>query len=126
MPCSSRAGGRSGHPISKGSGNQPGYPEALNNLAWLLAASPQTSLRNGSKAVELAQRANQLTGGENLTVLHTLAVAYAEAGRFGDAIRSIQKAIELAQAVGQKDLARQFNGELKLFEAGLPFHQESK
>ncbi len=104
---------------------KPGYPEALNNLAWLLAASPQTSLRNGSKAVELAQRANQLSGGENLTVLHTLAVAYAEAGRFGDAIRSIQKAVELAQAAGQNDLARQFNGELKLFEAGLPFHMES-
>jgi hypothetical protein len=59
-------------------------------------------------------------------VLHTLAAAYAEAGRFGDARRSAQKGIELAKAAGRKDLAEQFNGELKLYEAGLPFHLESK
>jgi Flp pilus assembly protein TadD len=105
---------------------KPGYPEAQNNLAWVLATSSQVSLRNGGKAVELAERANQLTGGENPLILHTLAAAYAEAGRFGDAMRSVQKAIELAQAVGQKNLAGQLTGELKLYEAGLPFHQESK
>ena len=105
---------------------KPDYAEAQNNLAWVLATSPQTSLRNGSKAVELAQRANQFTGGENPIILHTLAAAYAEVGRFSDARRSAQKAIELAQAAGQKDLAGQLNDELKLYEAGLPFHQESK
>jgi tetratricopeptide (TPR) repeat protein len=105
---------------------EPGNVKALNKLAWLLATSPQASVRNGDKAVVLAQRANQLTGGENPIVLHTLAAAYAEAGRFGDAISSAQKAIALAQAAGQKDLAGQLSGELKLYEAGLPFHQESK
>ena len=105
---------------------KPDYAEAHNNLAWELATAPQASLRNGGEAVELAQRANQLTGGENPVILHTLAAAYAEAGRFSDARRSAQKAIEWAQAAGRKDLAEQFNGELKLYEAGLPFHQESK
>ena len=104
---------------------KPAYPEALNNLARVLATFPQASLRNGGKAVELAQRANQLTGGGNPLILHTLAAAYAEVGRFGDAIRSAQKAIELAQAAGQKDLAAQLNSELKLYEAGLPFHEKS-
>ena len=105
---------------------KPGHPEALNNLAWALATFPQASLRNGNKAVELAQQANQLTGGESPMILHTLAAAYAEAGRFSDAIQSAQKANELAQAAGQQNLARQLNGELKLYEAGLPFHLESK
>jgi tetratricopeptide (TPR) repeat protein len=105
---------------------KPDYLEVQNNLAWVLATSPQASLRNGDKAVELAQRANQLTGGENPVILHTLAAAYAEVGRFSDAMRSAQKAIELAQAAGQKDLAGQLNGELKLYEAGLPFHEKSK
>jgi Flp pilus assembly protein TadD len=105
---------------------KPDYAEAHNNLAWVLATAPQASLRNGGEAVELAQRANQLTGGENPVILHTLAAAYAEVGRFSDARRSAQKAIEWAQAAGRKDLAEQFNGELKLYEAGLPFHQESK
>jgi tetratricopeptide (TPR) repeat protein len=105
---------------------KPDHWEVQNNLAWVLATSPQASLRNGNKAVELAQRANQLTGGENPVILHTLAAAYAEVGRFSDARRSAQKAIELAQAAGQKDLAGQLNGELKLYEAGLPFHEKSK
>jgi tetratricopeptide (TPR) repeat protein len=105
---------------------KPDYPEALSNLAWALATSSQASLRNGGKAVELAQRANQLVGGENPVILRTLAAAYAEVGRFSDAMRSAQKAIELTQAAGQQDLAGQLNGELKLYEMGLPFHQESK
>ena len=105
---------------------KPGYPKALNNLAWILATIPQASLRNGSQAVELAQQANQLTGGENPIILRTLAAAYAEAGRFGDAVSSAQKAIELAQAAGQNNLAKQFNNELKLYEAGHPFHQDGK
>jgi tetratricopeptide (TPR) repeat protein len=105
---------------------EPDNTEALNNLAWALATSSQASLRNGNKAVALAQRANQLTGDGNPVVLGTLAAAYAEAGRFGDAMRSAQKAIELARAAGRQDMVEQFNGELKLYEAGLPFHEESK
>jgi uncharacterized protein YqeY len=34
--------------------------------------------------------------------------------------------MELARAAGRQDLAEQLNGELKLFKAGLPFHQENK
>ena len=105
---------------------KPDYPEAQIDLAWVLATAPEASLRNGGKAVELAQQASQLAGGENPTVLYTLAAAYAEAGRFSDARQSAQKAIELAQAAGQQNLAEQINGELQLYERGLPFHQESK
>jgi superkiller protein 3 len=105
---------------------RPDYVGAHNNLAWVLATAPQASLRNGIKAVELAQRANQLTGGENPVILHTLAAAYAEVGRFSDAMQSAQKAIELAKAAGGKNMAGQFNSELKLYEAGLPFHEKSK
>jgi hypothetical protein len=56
-------------------------------------------------------------------ILHTLAAALAEAGRFSDAKESAQKAIELARAVGQQDLVENLNGELKRYEAGLPLHQ---
>jgi len=91
-----------------------------------LATAPQASLRNGRQAVQLAQQADQLAGGENPTILHTLAAAYAEAGRFSDAQRSAQKAMALARAAGRSDLVEQLNGELKLYAAGLPFHLESK
>jgi Flp pilus assembly protein TadD len=92
----------------------------------VLATTLQASLRNGPRAVELAQQANQLAGGENPVILRTLAAAYAEAGRFSDARQSAQKAMTLARAAGQSDLMEQLNDELKLYTAELPFHQESK
>jgi tetratricopeptide (TPR) repeat protein len=105
---------------------KPDFVEALNNLARVLATCPQASLRNGNKAVELAEQAERLGGSESPEILDTLAAAYAEAGRFGDAVRSAQKAIELARAAGRQDMVKQLNGKLKLYEAGLPFHQEIK
>jgi Flp pilus assembly protein TadD len=115
------------HPI------KPEYPKAQNDLAWVLATSPQASLRNGNEAVELAQQVEQadrrLYGYEyedNPNRLRTLAAAYAEAGRFGDARRSAQKAIELARAAHRPEMVELLNGELKLYEAGIPFHQGSK
>ena len=105
---------------------KPDYLEALNNLAFILATGSQALLRNGPQAVELAQHANQLAGGENPFILHTLAAAYAEAGRFGEAVASVQKAADLAHAAGRPDFAARLNGELKLYEAGLPLHEQGK
>ncbi len=101
----------------------PGNPVAQNNLAWLLATCGEAALRNGNKAVELARQANAQTGGTNPKILHTLAAAYAEAGQFSNARESAQKAMALARAAGQQDLAAQLNDELKRYEAGLPLHQ---
>ncbi len=102
---------------------QPDNPQIQNSLAWLLATCPQPSLRNGAKALQLAQRANDLAGGKNPVFLRTLAAACAEAGRFDDAKRSAQKAIDLVQAAGRQDMAKELNSDLKRYEAGLPLHQ---
>jgi len=101
----------------------PADADAQNNLAWILATCAEQSLRNGRQAVELAQKANEISGGTNPFILHTLAAAFAEAGRFGDAQRTAQKAIELARAAGQQDLVKQFNGEIKRYKARLPLYQ---
>ena len=93
-----------------------------NNLAWILATGPQTPLRNGARALELANQANALTQGTDPVILHTLAAALAETGRFNDARRTAQKAIELARAAGQQELLDELNGELKRYSAGLPCH----
>ena len=76
-------------------------------------------MRNGDQAVQLARQANALTSGENPIVLHTLAAACAEVGRFDEARRSIQKAIDLAKAGGQQNLSGQLTNELNRYEAGL-------
>ena len=102
---------------------RPDYAEAQNNLAWVLATCPQASLRNGNQAVELAQRANQLAGDGNPVVLDTLAAAYAEAGRFPEAVATAQRALQLAGTQSNTALAKALRSQLKLYQAGLPFHQ---
>jgi Flp pilus assembly protein TadD len=84
--------------------SKPDGPEALNNLAWTLATGPESDLRNGPRAVELAQRACRLTDFKQTMFVGTLAAAYAEAGRFDDAMATTQKAITLAQQNGERDL----------------------
>jgi tetratricopeptide (TPR) repeat protein len=101
---------------------KPDYVEAQNNMAWVLATCPQASLRNGIKAVGLAERANQITGGGKPVVLCTLAAAYAEAGRFPEAIETVQRALHLAEEQSNTALAGALQSQLKLYQAGTPFH----
>jgi tetratricopeptide (TPR) repeat protein len=65
----------------------------LNNLAWLLATCPDDEVRDGRRAVTLAEKAVQLTERKSATYLDTLAAAYAEARRFDDAVRVQQEAL---------------------------------
>ncbi len=102
---------------------EPANAKVRNNLAWLMATCPDASLRNGGKAVELARQANKLSGGADPGVLDTLAAAFAEAGNFGDAIRTAEKAMELARATGRQQLLEELKGELKRYQAGLPSRQ---
>jgi len=101
---------------------KPDKAEVQNNLAWLLATCPHASLRNGNQAVALAERANQLTGDGNPAMLGTLAAAYAEAGRFPEAVATAQHALQLAAAKSNTALAGSLQAELKFYQAGRPFH----
>jgi len=105
---------------------EPANPSIQNSLAWLLATCSEASLRNGKKAVELATQASAATGGENLVILHTLAAAYAEAGRFSDATATAQRALQKAEAQPNAKLAGQLQSELKLYQAGTPFHSPAQ
>jgi protein O-mannosyl-transferase len=98
----------------------PADPKAYNNLGWLLATCAEAPLRNGGQAVQMARQANDLAGGNNPLYLHTLAAALAEAGQFGEAVPTAQRAVELAQAAGQYNLVAQLKEELKRYEAGQP------
>jgi Flp pilus assembly protein TadD len=104
---------------------KPDDADAQNNLAWLLATCPADSLRNGAAAIEHAQRANQLCGGRRADVLNTLAAAYAEAGRFPEALAAARKALELATQQNHRDWVDMLRSRIALYEAGKPFHQTS-
>ena len=99
----------------------PADPGIQNNLAWLLAACPVASLRDGARAVELAQQANVRTGGDKPIILRTLAAALAETGRFEEAVQTARQASSLALAQSIPDLAKQLQVEMSLYEARKPF-----
>jgi len=75
---------------------QPDYPDALDGLAWILSTDPHPDFRNGTEAVKMADRACELTGKKDAAKLKTLAAAYAEAGRFTDAIETLHTMLAIA------------------------------
>jgi Flp pilus assembly protein TadD len=102
---------------------QPECREALNNLAWIRAANPQAELRNGAEAVALAERACRLTEHQEPNLLSTLAAAYAEAGRFDEAVGTAARAQALAKAGGQQALAEQIQELRARFSARQPYRE---
>ena len=100
---------------------QPQSAEAQRKLAWLLATSPAKSRRNAAEALEHARRAVQLTAGNDPDALDALAAAYAEAGRFPDALATAHKALDLAEKQGKAELAEGLRTRIALYECGEPF-----
>ena len=94
----------------------------LNNLAWLLATSPENSVRSGKQAIELATKACELTEYKQAHILSTLAAGYAEAGDFASAIKWSTKAVEQGKEDGQ--ISEQLEAELKSYQAGKPWREK--
>lgn len=99
----------------------PDAAPALNNLAWVLAATNDSSARNPAKAVEFALRASKLTNYQDPAVLDVLAVAYAAAGAFPKAIQTAEQALTLAETANQKELANELRQHLRLYRADKPY-----
>jgi tetratricopeptide (TPR) repeat protein len=104
---------------------QPDNGNAMSNLAWVFATSPDQSLRDGPKAVELAQRALRISGGRIPILFRTLAAAYAESGRFSEAIQTAQQGIELANSQGNSRLATELQGNIALYQEQRPLRDRS-
>ena len=98
--------------------------EVANNLAWLLATHPDAEIRSGVEAVRLAESAAELGGRQYAFLQGTLAAAYAEAGRFPDAIKAAEEAIELAEKNGQKELAAKNRELLGAYREGRPWRED--
>ncbi len=98
----------------------PDLVGALNNLAWIFAASSEDELRNGAEAVRLAEHACELTRYQEPQFIGTLAAAYAEAGRFPEAVSTAEKAAQLADRDGLNDLATKNRQLLELYRVSKP------
>ena len=101
---------------------RPDDAAALNDLAWIRATYPDPKFRDGPQAVTLARRAIELSS-SNANALDTLAAAYAEAGRFADAVRTAHKGVDLARQQGKPALAESIQVKIPLYNAGMPFHE---
>ena len=100
---------------------EPDHLYVLKNLAWVLATTEDTKIRNPAGAVKYAKRACELTDYKQPEALDTLAVAYAATGRFDEAIETAEKALQLAQSSGRKQLTGEIRIHLRLYKAGQPY-----
>ena len=98
-------------------------PVVNNNAAWSLATNPEPGNRNGAIAVILAEGACRKTHYQQPVMVGTLAAAYAEAGRFDDAVATAQKARDSALALGQKEIADNNERLMELYKSGRAFHE---
>jgi len=95
-------------------------PVVMNNVAWQLATHPDPTIRNGPLAIDWAEKAVQVTEGKQATYYDTLAAAYAEDGRFKDALEVLEKGIGLATGNGEKGLLPGLLKARKLYSQSLP------
>jgi tetratricopeptide (TPR) repeat protein len=75
-------------------------PIVMNNAAWQLATNKDQRIRNGDLALKWAQKALQLTKGNQATYFDTLAAGYAEKGMFAEALRMVDMGLEKAEVSG--------------------------
>lgn len=99
---------------------EPDDTGVLNNLAWLLATSPDENLRDGRRAIKLATKAGELTHHQQAHILSTIAAAYAESGDFATARQWSQKAVDL----GDESLKDQLRKELASYEDEKPWREK--
>ena len=102
---------------------------SINNLAWILATSPLDSVRDGKRAVELAEKAGELSRHKRAFVLSTLAAAYAEAGDFAKAREWAKISVEVANKERgkteeeRKELLEHLQKEWEFFSQDQPFRE---
>ena len=97
---------------------EPDFTQPAQALAFLLVTCPDARLRNGIEAEQLARHAVQVTGGRDAIVLGTLAAAYAEQGRFAEAMETVKGAMQVAESQGNSALLNTLQQHLDLYQRG--------
>ena len=100
---------------------RPDWPDALGALAWILATAPEAQYRNGAEAITLVETVSAVTDQKQPTLLDTLAAAYAEVGRFDDAVVTAQKAADRARSAGNTNRASEIVARTRLYQQRQPY-----
>ena len=104
--------------------HQPEDSGILNNLAWVLATSPVDDLRDGSRSVDLARKACEVTEYKQAHILSTLAAGHAEAGDFEKAVEWSSKAVEMEDPNQTEQVDDQLERELKSYQEKKPWREQ--
>jgi Flp pilus assembly protein TadD len=104
---------------------RPDWPEPLAAEAWSLATNPDDHARNGAEAVKLAERAADLTGHQQPAILNTLAAAYAESGRFDDALATANQALAIAKQLNRTNLFPRIEQAIMLYKTNTPWRENN-
>lgn len=110
--------------LREGIGVDPRNLGMIDFLAQILAAHPDEQVRDGDDAVNLAQYVNAARGNQHASALTTLATAYAEVGRFDDAVETAIRALDLAGRDGNERLTRELEHRITLFQSDKPYRLE--
>jgi tetratricopeptide (TPR) repeat protein len=104
---------------------QPENGNAASNLAWVFATCPEDSIRDGARAVELGEKALSISSGKISMIYRVLAAAYAESGRFADAVETAKRGADLASRQGNPVLAVELQSNITLYQSGRPLRDPS-
>ena len=102
---------------------KPGWAFAANNLAWILATTQEAKLRNGPRAVKLAESVCHQNNRQDAITLGTLAAAYAEIGDYDRARKTNQTAIQIASNQGNASLAARLTQRHELLNSNQPVRE---
>jgi len=102
---------------------KPDWEKPMNSLAWILATHSQDRFRNSAEAIQLAQRACELTDYQDPGLVDTLAAAYAAAGRFDDAVATAEMAVQLTASGDNKQRHQDIQNRLQLYKAHQPYRR---
>jgi hypothetical protein len=89
-----------------------------NNFAWALATASNPELRDGARAVRLAEEANRLSNGRDPVVLRTLAAAYAEDRQYSRAAETAENAASMVNAFSDPRLYKALRDEADVYASG--------
>jgi tetratricopeptide (TPR) repeat protein len=103
----------------------PDWPEKVARSAWQLATDPDPAHRLGPRAVLLAEQASEARGGRSAELLDVLAAAYAEVGRWEEAVAVADRGVTAAEAGGRSGLAGQLRSRRDLYKERKPYRQEA-
>jgi tetratricopeptide (TPR) repeat protein len=103
--------------------SDPNDIDALDHLAWILATNTNEKIRNPAQALQMAEKAFVLTKGQQPIILDTLGAAYAEIGKFDQALNTARRGLQLAMAAGDHLLAETLRERITLYESRQPVRE---